>query len=577
MGGRLLTTQEKSIVARKKEPTQADPDQPKSELPDLRRRRGRPTNAERLRREMEESTAVAAAKAKKPSLSSILPASDIMTGLGLQSKRGRKPKDAEALPDPVRPAIVEQAVHEEERAKAEASGRKVIEPNPGPQTEFLQADERQVLYGGAAGGGKSFAMVIDALRYCAYSDYRAVLFRKTLDELRQIITESKKIYPMVYPGAQFNVQEKTWKFPSGAEIWFAYLDKDDDIDRFFGLEFQWIGFDELTHWPTPNAWNLMASRLRTSNPNIKLYQRASTNPGGVGNHWVKKMFIDPAAPNTRFAATGEDGKPMVYPAGHPKAGKPLFYRRFIPASLYDNPYLMASGDYEATLLGMPEHMRRRLLHGDWDIVEGAAFVEFDRSIHVCDPFEIPRHWPRFRACDWGYSTKAACLWFAVDPNECVYVYRELITSKVTADEFARQIRALEAGEHIRYGVLDNSCWQVRSGSLTEAEMMRNEGIIWRPAHKAQGSRVAGKMEIHRRLKVQGDGNPLIRIFSSCPYLARTLPTLPLDKGNPEDVDTNHPDDHAYDALRYFLSSRPTAHSGGIAPSQYRPVDPVFGY
>ncbi len=165
----------------------------------------------------------------------------------------------------------------------------------------------------------------------------------------------------------------------------SYLDRDEDVLRYQGLAFSWIGFDELTQWATPYAWNYMRSRLRSTAPDLPIFMRATTNPGGRGHQWVKKMFIDPAPYNRQFDATdSETGEVLRYPYGHSKAGKPLFKRRFIPARLSDNPYLADAGDYEAMLLSLPEQQRRQLLEGDWDIKEGAAFTEFDRRVHVVE-------------------------------------------------------------------------------------------------------------------------------------------------------------------------------------------------
>ena len=183
--------------------------------------------------------------------------------------------------------------------------------------------------------------------------------------------------------------------------------------------------------------------------------RATTNPGGRGHHWVKKMFIDPAAPNKSFEATDIDtGEVLRFPAGHEKAGKYLFKRKFIPARLKDNPYLSQQGDYEAMLLSLPEQQRRQLLDGDWDIKEGAAFTEFDRNLHVVEPFRIPSNWVKFRACDYGYGSSSAVLWFAVSPSEQIIVYRELYVSKVLATDLADRVLELEAEDgNIKYGVL----------------------------------------------------------------------------------------------------------------------------
>lgn len=463
--------------------------------------------------------------------------------------------------------------------------RVAFRPNPGPQEAFLAAPEREVLYGGAAGGGKSYAMLADPLRYCHFKDFRGILFRRTNDELRELIFKSKEMYKAAFPDATFSEKKSSWTFPSGAELWFTYLDRDDDVTRYQGQAFAWIGFDELTQWPSPFPWEYMRSRLRTTNPEIPLFMRASTNPGGVGGWWVRKMFIDPAPPGSPFWATDiETGDVLRYPTTHAlKPNQPLFKRRFIPARLMDNPYLTYDGQYEANLLAMPESQRRQLLDGDWDIVEGAAFPEFRRDIHVCDPFEIPSNWTCFRACDWGFSSKFGVLWMAVDWENTIYIYREWYGSHLDADAFTDQLLAMEELDRIRYGILDSSVWQKRGDvGMTIAERMNRRGCNWRPSDRSKGSRVAGKLEVHRRLAHNlPDQPPKLKIFANCVNLIRTLPTLPLDKSNPEDVDTKA-EDHLYDALRYGLQSRPvnkdvfSDFQRRVLPT-YQPVDPTFGY
>ena len=148
----------------------------------------------------------------------------------------------------------------------------------------------------------------------------------------------------------------------------SYLEQDKDVLRYQGQSFTWVGFDELTQYPTPFAWDYLRSRLRSTDPEIELYMRATSNPGGPGHGWVRKMFITPTTPGKSFWATDiETGDVLKYPQRHSKAGKPLFRRRFIPAQLKDNPYLYESGDYEAMLLSLPETQRRQLLEGNWDI------------------------------------------------------------------------------------------------------------------------------------------------------------------------------------------------------------------
>ena len=469
--------------------------------------------------------------------------------------------------------------------KVEETRNVIFKPNEGPQTDFLAASEREVLYGGSAGGGKSYAMLADPLRYMGNPSFSGLLLRHTTEELRELIYKSQELYPKIWKGIKWSERKMQWTAPSGAKLWMSYLDREDDVLRYQGLAFSWIGFDELTQWATPFAWNYMRSRLRSTDPELPVYMRATTNPGGRGHHWVKKMFIDPAAYNTAFNATDiETGEELKYPSGHEKAGKALFKRKFIPARLTDNPYLSTSGDYEAMLLSLPEQQRRQLLEGDWDIKEGAAFTEFDRKIHVIEPYSIPNNWVKFRACDYGYGSYSAVVWIAVAPSEQLIVYRELYVSKVLATDLADMILDLEAGDgNIRYGVLDSSLWHKRGDTGPSlAEQMVQRGCRFRPSDRSKGSRVSGKNELHRRLQVdEFTEEPRLVFFNNCHNLIAQLPALPIDKKNPEDIDTNA-EDHLYDALRYGIMSRPRFSIFDYDPTMNQtrnmPVaDATFGY
>lgn len=460
----------------------------------------------------------------------------------------------------------------------------IFQPNPGPQTDFLSAPEQEVLYGGAAGGGKSYAMLADPVRYFNNPKARMLLVRRTTEELRELVAVSKELYPRAIPGIKFLERDKTWVAPSGASLWLSYLDREDDVSRYQGQAYTWIGFDELTQWPTPYAWDYMRTRLRTSRDSgLRLYQRATTNPGGPGHQWVKKMFVDPSAPGVPFWARDLDsGEVITWPKGHSLEGQPLLKRRFIPATLHDNPYLADDGMYEANLLSMPEHLRKQLLEGNWDINQGAAFPEFSRRLHVIEPFDIPNSWTKFRAADYGYGSYSGVLWIAVSPSEQLIVYRELYVSRVIATDLADMVLEREEGEKIRYGVLDSSLWHKRGDTGPSlAEQMILRGCRWRPADRSRGSRVAGKNEIHRRLQVDDfTDEPRLVIFNTCTNLISQLPSIPLDKNNPEDVDTKS-EDHLYDALRYAVMTRPRSSLFDFDPltqrSGFQAADSTFGY
>ena len=449
----------------------------------------------------------------------------------------------------------------------------VFKPNTGPQTDFLAASEREVFYGGARGGGKSYAMLVDPLRYCDKTHHRALLLRRTMPELRDLITHSQRLYNRAFPGAKWREQEKEWRFPSGAKIEFGYAENMTDALRYQGQSYTWIGIDELPQYPSPDIYNFLRSSLRSVDPEIPVYMRSTGNPGNIGSQWVREMFVNPAVPNSTFNL--EVNTPT---------GNKIITRRFIPAKLQDNPYLTQTDDYYAMLASLPEVQRKQFLEGDWDAFEDSAFPEFSKATHVVDPFEVPKGWQRFRAADWGYSSPACVLWFAIDYDNNLWIYRELYTKKITADVFARKVLIAEKDEYIRYGVLDASTWAKRGDiGPSIAETMIQTGCKWRPSDRTPRSRISGKLEIHKRLKPSDNKKkePGLRIFSTCRNLIRTLPILPLDDTNPEDINTNV-EDHAYDALRYGCMSRPmhTSYASRMYKQpkpQYNPVDRVFGY
>ena len=440
----------------------------------------------------------------------------------------------------------------------------IFRPNDGPQTDFLAASETDVLYGGAAGGGKSYAMLVDPLRYAHRAAHRALILRRSMPELRELIDKSRELYPKAFPGCKYKEVEKLWNFPSGAKIEFGFLERDADVYRYQGQAYSWIGFDEITHQATEFSWNYLASRLRTTDPEIIPYMRCTANPGGVGAHWVKKRYIDPSPPNESFQ--GSDG----------------LIRKFIPARLDDNPYLAGDGRYEQMLKALPPTQRRQLLEGDWDVAEGAAFTEFDRNIHIIEPYEIPINWERIKGIDYGYASESACVWGAIDRDDnTLIIYRELYRKGLLATDLAYVISEMELNDPMSVpGVLDTACWN-RTGQTgpTVGETLVKAGHKLRRADK---NRIAGKIQIHEYLKVQQSGRPKLQIFNTCPNLIRELQSIPLDKSNPEDVDTHAPD-HAYDALRYLIMSRPRLddpfsrmrrlHQESI----YQPADGTFGY
>ena len=448
--------------------------------------------------------------------------------------------------------------------KEEVGDNVVFKANDGPQTDFLAAPERDVLYGGAAGGGKSYAMLIDPLRFAHRAAHRALILRRSMPELRELIDKSRELYPKAFPGCKYKEVEKLWNFPSGAKVEFGFLERDADVYRYQGQAYSWIGFDEITHLPTEFGWNYLASRLRTTDPEISTYMRCTANPGGVGANWVKKRYVDPYPPNESFK--GEDN----------------LTRKFIPARLDDNPYLAEDGRYEEMLMALPPTQRKQLLEGNWDVNEGAAFTEFEQDVHVITPFEIPISWERVKGIDYGYASESACIWGTVDSSDgTLIIYRELYRKGLTGLDLGQLITQMELQDpYSVQGVLDTAAW-ARTGTTgpTVGESLIRAGHKLRRADK---NRIQGKIQIHEYLRIQQSGRPRLQIFNNCPNLIRELQSIPLDRSNPEDVDTHAPD-HAYDALRYLIMSRPRIQDSFSRirnlhlEQAYTPADSDFGY
>ena len=401
----------------------------------------------------------------------------------------------------------------------------VFKPNPGPQTQFLSANEREVFYGGARGGGKTYSLLIAPLRFVDKPAARMLLIRRSMPELRDVIFQTQQLYPKAAPGAKWKSQENTWYFPSGARIEFGYCENLQDVLRYQGQSYSWIGVDELPQYANPDIWQFLRSSLRTTDPTIPLHMRATGNPGNVGSAWVKKMFIDPAEPNTRVTEKIE----------YELEGKTL-----------------------------------------------TAFPEFDKTVHTCESFEIPKGWTKIRAADFGYAAHSAILWGAVDFDGCLWIYRELYVNRLTADKLGQMIMEVEEGDgRIQDALLDSSCWARRGDAGPSiAETLNREGCRFRPSDRSPGSRVAGKIELHKRLMIDEETEePGIVIMQNCRNLISQLAALPVDPRNPEDVDTKS-EDHLYDALRYMVMSRPTnirTAYENTSKIKYQPSDSVFGY
>ena len=395
----------------------------------------------------------------------------------------------------------------------------------------------EVLFGGAAGGGKSYAQVIDALIFAiTYKGSKQLILRRTLPELnKSIIRTHLEIYPKsLY---KYSASNHSGKFFNGSIIDFGYCDSENDVYKYQSAEYDVIRFDELTHF-TRQMYIYLLSRVRGANSYPKQV-KSSANPGGVGHCWVKERFIDIGPPGNIYK--GEHGD-----------------RVFIPSLVTDNSFLLkADPNYIKRLQNLDEKDRKALLYGDWDIFEGQFFNEFDRKIHVTEPFEIPKHWRRYRAIDYGLDM-LACYFIALSPLGEAYVYREVYESGLIVSEAAKAVKE-QKGESIYATFAPPDLWnRHKDTGRSTAEIFLQYGV---PFTKVSNARVQGWLDLKEWLKVykdgQGERTSDLKIFSSCINLIRTLPAIAYDSKNPSDTaDTPHELTHAPDALRYFASGRP---------------------
>lgn len=408
------------------------------------------------------------------------------------------------------------------------------------QQQFINATANEVMFGGAAGGGKSYGQLIDMFQFALkYPGSKQLILRRTFPELNMsLIRVAQELFPQAV--FKYNSASHTGRFINGSMVDFGYCDSENDVYRYQSAEFDVIRFDELTHF-TEYMYTYLMSRVRGANDFPKQV-KSSTNPGGVGHTWVKKRFVTPAVPGTQFET----------PEGS---------RIFIPSKVTDNVFLMREDpDYLRRLENLDEEDRRMLRDGDWDVNQGAYFGEFSRNVHVVEPFVVPYHWRRYRALDYGLDM-LACYWIALDIYGRAFVYRELHEPNVIITDAAEKIKSMTLpGEKITatYAPPDLMNRRQDTGKSVFQTFAEN-GV---PLVRASNNRVQGwygmKEWLHPFDDEQGNKIAALRIFNTCTALIEDIPALLHDKHDPNDVDTEpHEHTHGPDAIRYFISGRPS--------------------
>lgn len=424
-------------------------------------------------------------------------------------------------------------------------------PKPSPKQQlFMQDHHKYIAFGGARGGGKSWAVRVKCILLCLrYPGIRCMIIRKSYPELRaNHIEPIKSMLPREV--ASYNDSKKETIFKNGSVILYRYCDSQRDMDRYQGTEADIICIDEATQFEE-NVFKMFAACCRGVN-NFPKRIYLTCNPGGKGHAWVKRLFID-----KRY----EDSEtPSEY--------------SFIQSLIQDNVALMKEQpSYLKQLEALPPKLRDAWLYGKWDIFEGQFFEELTinpnperRFTHVIEPFDPPKRWRRYRSFDFGYSKPFSMAWWVQDDDNRLYRILEMYGCtdqpnegvKWSIDKIFKEARRIELEHpwlrgHDIEGVADPAIWEASHGPSI-AEKAAECGIYFSPGDHA---RIPGWMQVHYRLAWDEDGFPMMYCFSNCKAFIRTMPMLTYSDIKPEDLDTSQ-EDHVADEVRYMCMLNPIA-------------------
>ena len=423
------------------------------------------------------------------------------------------------------------------------------------QLEFFKAHSRFVAYGGARGGGKSWAARTKAvLLALGNPGIQILMLRRDLVSLRE-----NHIYPLLKLTngiCDYKSSTRELVFPNKSRIVLGYCSADADVLQYQGQSYDVIFMEEATQFT-----EFIFQTLTESNRSSGLVETSfeprmyfTCNPGGVGHAWVKRLFIE---------------------RKYQKSEKPEDYI-FIPSKVYDNPYIMEhSPDYVRSLENLPEERRRAMLDGDWDVVAGQYFSEFKRDIHVVRPFEIPKWYNRYIAIDYGLDM-FACYCIARSESGQSIVYREHYEPDLIISEAAKKLKELKGDDEIISVFAPKDLWNRRQETgRSVADIFAEEGVF---LTQVSGDRVHGWYAVKEALKVHEDENggktTGILFFETCTNICRTLPLLQYDEHKLDDVAKEpHELTHGPDAIRYYFMGRtvdsiPCENSGGYIDNDY---------
>lgn len=451
-----------------------------------------------------------------------------------------------------------------EQIRRKQTGTQVIwRPVSFTQYQALVSNTPVALFQGNRGGGKTDLLVIDFLRSVGKgygSRWRGCIIRQTYPQLTEIKHKTDLLIRPTFPKARWNGSRFAWEFPDGEVLYLRYLKKMADYWNFHGQEFQWLGIDELTSWPDPELITQVESTVRSSVKGIQCRTRFATNPAGPGHTWVKQRFIDKAPPGKIFKS---EGLPTVH--------------YFI--DMYENKFLTeGSPEYIHRLEAIKDpELRKAWVDGSWNVIVGDMFADvYSPEFHVLEPFQIPPTWKIFRAFDWGSTRPFSVGWWAKVPKDFMLPDGRILKEnsliriaewygwnglpnrgvRMTSQTIAKGIlkREKKMGYRVYPGPADSAIFDVRDGDSIAAKM-ESVGVRFIKCSKGAGSRKTGWDIMRAMLEAatkHPPENPGLYVFSTCAQWIRTVPSLPRDPSDLDDVDTDS-EDHIADETRYMVS------------------------